>query len=694
MSIKVLSALVANQIAAGEVVEGPLSIVKELVENSIDAGSDAISIEVSKQMRYIKVSDNGSGIPEDELSLAFTRHATSKISDIEDLFSIQSNGFRGEALASIASVSKITCVSRTKNANHASKFYTDGIKEEKSETGAAIGTSIEVDELFYNTPARLKFMKANSREKQTIIDLIKAFAIFNSEISFELNIDNKSIFKSLKNQPFKSLVKDLFGLSAFEHLININYNTGDIKISGYISAPELNRSDKRYYFIAVNKRIIKCNTIRAALDKVYKDILPQKKYPIAIINLELAAAEVDVNVHPRKQEVKYLHTNEIYRSLINVFSNNLSDYFYKCSEYHPLELFNPLTVETNQHLETVVSQPSIFSTDYQIPVKQWEEPIAREKVLNSGIEVQQESQIEVKQECEATRSNLSFISRLSPIDIHLVSGDLSDYSEGINYDENSELFKIFSASDDLSFGVLVSGRLNYLDESLKEIYLESLKSFTEKLSEAEDSQKAATEATNLYSGRVAEGTSSRLRRTNDRSVSSIHEDHEDDENAEVGVRLHAHSRKEKKTHVNLSRPKDKASLKQLEEIWERDHYSCVYCGKALIHPKLVKEALKKATATYFSRLNSKNEKIQEHVIEAHKASYDHHLPASKFAVLNLDTRNLFSVCRECNQKKSASLASKTWSPKIRNAWSEVSINNPLELAGVKFISALEAVYDH
>lgn len=201
MSIKVLSDLVANQIAAGEVVEGPLSIVKELVENSIDAGSDSIFIEINKLMRYIKVSDNGTGILENELALAFTRHATSKISDIEDLFSIQSNGFRGEALASIASVSKVTCISRTKNANHASKFYTDGIREEISKTGAAIGTSVEVDELFYNTPARLKFMKANSREKQSIIDLVKAFAIFNPEISFELNIDNKSIFKSLRINP-------------------------------------------------------------------------------------------------------------------------------------------------------------------------------------------------------------------------------------------------------------------------------------------------------------------------------------------------------------------------------------------------------------------------------------------------------------------------------------------------------------
>ena len=139
---------------------------------------------------------------------------------------------------------------------------------------------------------------------------------------------------------------------AFEHLINFEYNTGAIKVSGYLSAPELNRSDKRYYFTAVNKRIIKCNTIRSAVDRVYKDLLPVKKYPIIIINLELPSSDVDVNVHPRKQEVKYLHANEVYRTLITAISTNLSEYFYKCSEYKQLEIFNPVLADLEPHADS------------------------------------------------------------------------------------------------------------------------------------------------------------------------------------------------------------------------------------------------------------------------------------------------------------------------------------------------------
>ena len=682
MPIKVLSDLIANQIAAGEVVEGPLSVVKELVENSIDAGANSIAVELSKQLRCIKISDNGSGIPADELPLAFTRHATSKITEIEDLFSIESNGFRGEALASIASVSKVTCISKTKSETDATKFYIDANREEISSVGSGVGTSIEVDELFYNTPARLKFMKSSLKEKQNIIDLIKGFSIFNPDISFELLIDGKTQFKVLKDQPFKVTARELFGRSAFEHLINFEYNTGAIKVSGYIAAPELNRSDKRYYFTAVNKRILKCNTIRSAVDKVYKDLLPVKKYPIVIINLELPSSEVDINVHPRKQEVKYLHANEVYRTLMTAISTNLSEYFYKCSEYKQLEIFNPVLADLEPHADSDLGgeeRPSLFSEREYTPLSLSTPSISldqgRVAERTSSRLTDQDSGVGESDMVYQSRSDsdkvISFLSRFPSIEVNFIEGDLSEYLEGISIDEAEESFKIFSASADQSFGFLVTGKLFPVDESIQSLYLDSLEIFTKKLLETKSEDNLLYAESNSLNelAIMLEGTSL---------------------DKEVATQLLS----KKKPATKLSRPSIKPPLGQLEEIWARDNYSCVYCAKALIHPKVVKQALLRAESESISWLNARNEKISKHLIESHKASFDHHLPASKFAVLNLDSRNLFATCRECNQKKSASLASKTWTPRRVNSWANFSINNPLELAGVKFISALEAIYDN
>ena len=696
MPIRILSDLIANQIAAGEVVEGSLSVVKELVENSIDAGANSIAVELSKRLRYIKVSDNGSGIPVNELPLAFTRHATSKITEIEDLFSIESNGFRGEALASIASVSKVTCISKTKSETDATKFYIDADREEVSSVGAGVGTSIEVDELFYNTPARLKFMKSSLKEKQNIIDLLKAFFIFNPNVSFELLIDGKTQFKVLKDQPFKVTARELFGRSAFEHLINFEYNTGAIKVSGYIAAPELNRSDKRYYFTAVNKRILKCNTIRSAVDKVYKDLLPAKKYPIIIINLELPSSEVDVNVHPRKQEVKYLHANEVYRTLMTAISTNLSEYFYKCSENKQLEIFNPVLADLEPHADSDLSgkeRPSLFSERELVSISQPKLAVLPKShreftssslpsiSLDQGAErtssrlTHQSSGVSesgiVHQSLSHSDKSLSFLTRFPSIEVNFIEGDLSDYLEGISMDEQEESFKIFSANADQSFGFLVTGKLFPVDESIPSLYLDSLEIFTKKLLETK------SEDNSFHTGNE-----------------SLIKQPLALENSSLGNEALTKLLSKKKLVTKLSRPSLRPPLGQLEEIWARDNYSCVYCAKALIHPKVVKQALLRAESESISWLNARNEKISEHLIEAHKASFDHHLPAAKFAVLNLYSRNLFASCRECNQKKSASLASKTWTPQRVNSWANFSINNPLELAGVKFISALEAIYDN
>jgi 5-methylcytosine-specific restriction endonuclease McrA len=254
-----------------------------------------------------------------------------------------------------------------------------------------------------------------------------------------------------------------------------------------------------------------------------------------------------------------------------------------------------------------------------------------------------------KSPCDSNK-NLSFLTRFPSIEVNFIEGDLSDYLEGINIDEPKESFEIFSANSDQSFGFLVSGNLFPVDESIQTLYLDSLEIFAKNLLETKSEDNLLCAETKLLS--------------------------------------------QKKITTKLSRPSLRPPLGQLEEIWARDNYSCVYCAKPLIHPKVVKQALLKAESESLSWLNSRNEKMSEHLIEAHKASFDHHLPAAKFAVLNLDSRNLFATCRECNQRKSSSLASKTWTPRRVNSWANFSINNPLELAGVKFISALEAIYDN
>jgi hypothetical protein len=266
---------------------------------------------------------------------------------------------------------------------------------------------------------------------------------------------------------------------------------------------------------------------------------------------------------------------------------------------------------------------------------------------------------------------LSFLTRFPSIEVNFIEGNLSDYLEGISFDEREESFEIFSANADQSFGFLVTGKLFPVDESIQALYLDSLEIFTKKLLEtkSEDNLLYAESNSLKELAIMTEGTSL---------------------DKQVATQLLS----KKKPATKLSRPSIKPPLGQLEEIWARDNYSCVYCAKALIHPKVVKLALLRAESESISWLNARNEKISEHLIEAHQASFDHHLPASKFAVLNLDSRNLFATCRECNQRKSASLASKTWTPRQVNSWANFSINNPLELAGVKFISALEAIYDN
>ncbi len=326
--IKQLSKHLINQIAAGEVIERPASVVKELVENSVDAGASKISVEISNECRDIRVADNGSGIHPDDIMLAFSKHATSKISTDEDLFAIDTLGFRGEALASIISIAKVTCTTRTKDFETGTKVKCENSEVKKVETGCAVGTIMEVRDLFYNIPARLKFLKNPNTEFSYIQELVQSIAISHPQVSFELKKNGKTVLKTSGNNELKHALKELFSNSITDNLKEVlkTDELAGLKISGYVSTPDFTRSSKKDYHIYINSRTVKCPVFMKAIDTAYKNLMANGKYPFVVLNLEIPAADVDVNVHPTKKEVRYKNTNQIFNFIMSGIHGGLSNY--------------------------------------------------------------------------------------------------------------------------------------------------------------------------------------------------------------------------------------------------------------------------------------------------------------------------------------------------------------------------------
>ena len=308
-----LSKNVINQIAAGEVIERPFSVVKELVENSVDAGASRISVEISNECRNIRVADNGSGIHPDDIILAFSKHATSKIATGEDLYAVKTMGFRGEALASIISISKLTCTTRTKDYDYGTKVECENSEVKKSQTGCAVGTIMEIRDLFYNLPARLKFLKSPKTEFAYINELMQTIALAHPEISFELKNNGKTVLKTTGQGEILQTAKEVFGEDISKNLTEVlkTDKLSGLKISGYVSTPDYTRASKKDYYTYVNSRPVKCPVFQKAVDMVYKDLIGSR-YPFIILNLEINPEDVDVNVHPTKKEVRYKNPNQVF----------------------------------------------------------------------------------------------------------------------------------------------------------------------------------------------------------------------------------------------------------------------------------------------------------------------------------------------------------------------------------------------
>jgi DNA mismatch repair protein MutL len=673
MAIQILPEQVANQIAAGEVVEGPSSVVKELVENSIDAGATRISVDINNQLRDIRVADDGSGMSAEDLKLAFKAHATSKIFTLSDLYSLITNGFRGEALASIASVSKLTCITKRAEDKQASKLYLESGIEELSTAGASTGTSIEISELFFNTPVRMKFLKSSSRERNEIIDIMRAFALARPEIAFTLKIDNKV---QVETKPYllrhpeqvqrhpeqaqrhpersegspngKSTLVDIFGKELESQLLPLSLERGDIHVSGFISSTSYYRSDRRGIFTLLNNRVIRCPVLRSSVDAVYKQYHQPGRHPVVLLRVDMPAADVDVNVHPNKREVKYKNSNQVYTAVGDAIAKALADASYASAGTRQIslgqyELCHPERSEGSQNgaLEFDSAKTSLMAPFCS--------PSRSEGSFGNGAGILRYAQNDSPEhsfstlsapqdfdsysEPRTTSPSRSFISRLGAVDISIV--DTINHKTLVSTQGNKTTFEIVATAN--SKTVICRG--DFVGENwLKDKYLKFVYELAYEVLESE-ANKTGTISTR-------------------------------------------------------SRPARNPAKSVLEQLWARDNYTCVYCCKILLHPNTASKAKSECTDSNAFRkyINAQGEEATVNVFDEHTATYDHVLPASKYAELNIDDRNLVTACLECNKQKSDSLATNTWLEKAAanqdyNAWAEINEKNPLVLAGVKFIQA-------
>lgn len=325
-NIQVLDKNTIDKIAAGEVVERPVSVVKELVENAIDAGAGAITVEIRDGgISYIRVTDDGCGIKRSDIRTAFLRHATSKIRTIEDLIDVNSLGFRGEALSSIAAVSKIELLTKTVDEFTGSRYIIEGSKElSLDDVGVPDGTSFIVRQIFYNTPARRKFLKTPQTEGSYISDYMEKVMLSHPKISFKLMINNNTRLQSSGNGEIMDIIYSLYGRDMTGGLMPIEINDGDVRISGYIGKPELSRGNRSFEIYYVNRRYIQSTVIRRALDEAYKPYLMLHKYPVVILYFDISPELIDVNVHPTKKEIRFLEGGLLYDMLVKGIRDTLS----------------------------------------------------------------------------------------------------------------------------------------------------------------------------------------------------------------------------------------------------------------------------------------------------------------------------------------------------------------------------------
>ena len=325
-NIVLLDDLTINKIAAGEVIERPASAVKEMLENSIDAGATNIILEIKNGgISYIRITDNGKGIANDDLDMAFERHATSKIRSADDLIKVKSMGFRGEALASISAISKVEMISKTAEEQNGYKIVVEGGKIlEKTETGAPVGTTIIVKDLFFNTPVRYKFLRKDFTEAGYIEDAVSRIALSHPEVAIKLINSGRTVIQTNGSGDLKNVIYSIYGKDVANSIIDVNYILDDIHIYGIIGKPEIARSNRANQIFFINKRYVKDKTLTSAVEKAYKDMIPFGKFAFVVLNIDMNPSKVDVNVHPAKLEVRFEDENTIFKAVYHAIKENIT----------------------------------------------------------------------------------------------------------------------------------------------------------------------------------------------------------------------------------------------------------------------------------------------------------------------------------------------------------------------------------
>lgn len=323
--IVLLDDLTINKIAAGEVIERPASVVKEVMENSIDAGASKITVEIRNGgISYIRVTDNGKGIMQDDMEIAFERHATSKLRSAEDLNEIKSMGFRGEALASIAAIAKVSLVSKTADSSTGYEVIAEGGKIlSKQEAGCPNGTSITIENLFFNTPVRYKFLKKDFTESGYIEDVVTRIALVHPEIAIKLINTGKTVIQTSGNGDIKAVIYNIYGKEIAENLINIDYDYEDVQVKGVIGKPVISRSNRSNQLFFVNDRYVKDKTLSGAAEQAFKGFVTIGKHGFLVLNIKMDPQKVDVNVHPAKLEVRFQEESKIFKAVFHAIKEGL-----------------------------------------------------------------------------------------------------------------------------------------------------------------------------------------------------------------------------------------------------------------------------------------------------------------------------------------------------------------------------------
>lgn len=459
--IQVLDQVTIDKIAAGEVVERPASVVKELVENAIDAKAAAVTVEVKEGgISFMRIADNGCGIDREDVPGAFLRHSTSKIRNAEDLEHISSLGFRGEALSSIAAVSQVELITKAPEDSFGTRYMISGGKEEGMEDiGAPDGTTFLVRQLFYNVPARRKFLKTAMTEAGHVSDLMTRMALSHPHISFQFINNGQSKLHTSGNGNLRDVIYHIYGREIAANLINVTYEKNGIRITGYIGAPLISRGNRNFETYFINGRYVKSSIIYKAIEDAYKDFTMQHKYPFTVLHIEVVGEDVDVNVHPTKMEVRFHNQQMVYNSIYEAVDQAL----------HEKELIPEVTIDVPKAVpkaqvkpEPVARSKEVIQPEVNKSAKVQPEKASGERDLDYFMEQmkkrvmsyhQQNSSAEVKGKSDIFKPQVqvdrvkeaaaSYRAKQSPEQMTLFDGKLLDKEKRANYKIIGQVFDTY-----------------------------------------------------------------------------------------------------------------------------------------------------------------------------------------------------------------------------------------------------------